>query len=378
MTVTTDSFIRPSNIARLAACPAAALMSAAYTNAYGKPQESPEASIGTKVHGYVADAVQMWRDLSVSSASPAQWGPIISDACNKATSDGIDRWSSWCIQATLEFYRDLISKHEIAPENALPEHALDMDSFGFQRQGTSDLVLVVPFELAIIVDLKAGFLDQGDAEDHDQMMVYALAAATTFKVKKIVTYLWQPRCEKGRRATAATYDSASLLRNADWTRSVIAAARLPTAELRPGYMQCNYCPALTRCLAAKEFTVNAQEALQFIGKPTDSDAWGELAAASKIADKFADDAKELVKDHLIKGGTATGWGLGSGRNIRSCSDTKEALHRLDAAGMRDLAIEAVKISVASLPSEAVDVIADLVVEKPSAPSLKAVKGRVAA
>ena len=123
--------------------------------------------------------------------------------------------------------------------------------------------------------------------------------------------------------------------------------------------------------------MNAQEALAMIGSPLDAGAWGELAAVAKIGEKFGSDAKDLVKDHIMKGGKATGWGLGSGRAIRTCTNTKEALRRLDLAGMRDLAVEAVKLSIASLPSEAVEVIVDLVHEHPSAPSLKAVKSKAA-
>lgn len=377
MTVTADAFIRPSNIARLAACPGAAQMSAAFVNLYGQPEESGEASIGTRVHAFAAMGVGLWRD-SDEHGGVIQWGEAIAMACNAAAKDGMDHWSVWCVQATLEFYRDLIAEHQIDPENVLPEHALDMDAFGFRRKGTSDLVLVVPFELVVIVDLKAGFLDQGDAEDHDQMMVYALAASATFQAKKIITYLWQPRVEKAKRATAAAHDASSLAANADWTRSIIDAARSPTAELRPGYEQCRYCPCLTRCPSAKEWIMNVLESVAALGAPMDPDAWGELAAAAKIAERLGKDAKEQVKEHLLKGGAATGWGLGSGRAIRSCTSPAEALRRLDAAGMGDLAREALGLSVASLPTEAVAVIADLVQEKPSAPSLKAIKSKAAA
>ena len=327
--------------------------------------------MGTQAHAFTASGIIGWK-------SGLSWGESIAGACNDATEAGVDSWTVWCIQRSLEFARDLIAKHEIEPDNVLVEHPLDMLDLGMEKPGTADLVLVIPFKMVVIVDWKFTFLDQGTAEDHDQLQAYGISGAATFKTKDVLVYLFAPRAEKNMRATGAKFDARALAKNAEWTRAVVAAARNPAAELTAGYDQCLYCRALTRCPTAQEFIVNAQEAIQYIGKPTDADAWGDLAAAAKIGEKFGGDAKDLVKDHILKGGTATGWGLGSGRTIRSCSDAKEALRRLDAAGMRDLAIEAVKISVASLPTEAVEVIADLVTEHPSSPSLKAVKVRAAA
>jgi hypothetical protein len=367
---TTSDFIRPSSLHAIALCPGRPTMEAAYINAYGEPESSTEASMGHKSHAFAAEGILNWREGQ-------EWGDAIAKACNEAAAAGLDHWTVWCIQSCLEFARDLIAQHQIEPVNVLVEHALEMGPMGMDRAGTADLVLVDPFKKVIVVDWKYCFLDQGDATDHDQLQCYAAAAAATFKVSDVLVYLYVPRAEKGRRATGAKFDAATLNTNAAWTRSVVSAATAPNPPLAPSYDACLYCRALTRCAAAKEMLMDTLEALAAIGSPTDSNAWGELAAAAKIGEKFGSDAKDLVKDHIMKGGTATGWGLGSGRTIRTCSDAKEALRRLDAAGMRDLAIEAVKISVANLPTEAVEVIADLVTEHPSSPSLKAVKSKAA-
>lgn len=367
---TAADFIRPSSLHAIAACPGRPTMEAAVVNAYGEPESSAEASMGHKAHAYTAEGILNWREGQ-------EWGDAIAKTCNEAAAAGLDHWTVWCIQACCEFARDLITTYGIERENVLVEHPLDMLDLGMDRPGTADLVLVVPFQRVIVCDWKYTYLDQGDASDHDQLQAYGNAGAATFNTKEVLVYLFQPRAEKPKRATGAKFDAEALAASAAWTRAVVARAKSTNPELAPSYDACLYCRALTRCAAAKEFIVNAQEALALIGQPSNPDAWGELAAAAKLAEKFGDDGKEQVKDHLLHGGAATGWGLGSGRAIRSCTHPADALRRLEEAGMGNLAREAMSLSVAKLPAEAVQVIADLVQEKPSAPSLKAIKGKAA-
>lgn len=368
---TAADFIRPSSLAAIAACAGRPAMEAAVVNAYGEPESSVEASMGHKAHAWAAEGILHWREGQ-------EWGDAIAKVCNEATAAGLDKWTVWCVQVCLEFARDLIAQHGIEREDVLVEHPLDMLTQGMERPGTADLVLVIPFKRVVVVDWKFTFLDQGDADEHDQLQAYGNAAAATFKTAEVLVYLFQPRAEKPKRATGAKFDAEALAANATWTRAVVARAKSPNPELAPSYDACLYCRALTRCAAAKEWIMNVLEAVAALGAPMDPDAWGELAAAAKIAEKMGDDAKEQVKEHLLKGGTATGWGLGSGRAIRSCASPAEALRRLDAAGLGDLAREALGMSVAKLPAEAVAIIADLVQEKPSAPSLKAIKSKGAA
>lgn len=367
---TAADYIRPSSLHAIAACPGRPTMEAAVVSAFGEHEGSAEASMGTKAHAAVAAGIDRW----VEGQSDAE---AASSSEQEAAAAGLDAWTSGCVRACVEFALALIHKNEIERDNVLIEHPLDMGPLGMDRIGTADLVLVVPHKRCIVVDWKFTFLDQGDATDHDQLQSYAVAAATTFRTNIVEVFLFAPREPRLRRATGATFSADALRANAAWTRAVVARANQPNPELAPSYDACLYCRALTRCAAAKEQIMNANEALSLIGSPTEPDDWGALASAAKIAEKFGDDAKEQVKSHLIGGGAATGWGLGSGRNIRSCTSPSDALRRLDAAGMGPLAMEAVSLSVAKLPPEAVEIIADLVQEKPSAPSLKATKARVA-
>lgn len=359
---TPADFIRPSSLAAIAACPGRPTMEAAIVNAFGEPESSPEASTGTIAHAEVAARIERWK-------AGEGWEAILGEV------DGVDKWTSWCIRGCLEFARDLISKHEIAPDNVLVEHPLDMAGVGMDKPGTADLVLVVPFQRVIVCDWKFSYLDQGDAADHDQLQAYGVAGAASFSTSEVLVYLFCPRAPKAKRASAARFDAHALKANAAWTRAVVAIASKPSPALSPSYNACLHCRALTRCAAAKEYIVQAHDALAMIGQPTDSNGWGDLASAAKIAEKFGDEAKDQVKDHLLKGGQATGWGLGSSRNIRSCTNTPEAMKRLEAQGMGALALQSITLKLGELPDEVVALIEDLVQEKPSSPSLKQIKSK---
>ncbi len=370
---TRDDYIRPSSLGEDSLCSGRATLQAIVEEAFGEVtadvKEAPEAAIGTKVHGWNAVGIQAWKD-------GAEWGDAIASACNQAQADGLDSWSVHCVQLCCEFARDLIAKHEIERENVLIEHRLDMsDLFGFQKGGTSDLILVVPFKLVIGVDWKAGFLDQGDADDHDQLQAYAAAAAATFQATEVLVYLYQPRAEKHRRATAATFSAQALAANRAWTQAVVRLARGPNPELTPGYQQCKNCKALTRCAAAQEWIVNALEAAALIGKPTDPDSWGELCNVAKTAEKFAERGIEEAKAYAKSGGEINGWCLKDSGSMTKI-DAKRAIQLAREAGTFDQLLEFAAFGAGA--AKVVPGIEEAVSSYSKSPSLKPTKSAVTA
>lgn len=363
-------YIRPSSLHAIAACPGRPLMEAAATAALGEQPDSPEASMGHKAHAFVALGILLWRD-SDEHGGKIQWGEAIAMACDQAAAAGLDPWTVRSIQFCLETARDMIAKHGVEAENVLVEHLLDMTSLGM-RGGTADLVLVVPFKLVIVADWKFTFIDQGDATEHDQLQAYATAAAETFQTPEVIVALVAPRADRANRITKAKFDADALRDNAAWTRAVVARAQGPDPELCPGYGACLYCRALTLCPAAKDYVMQAQEALATLGKPSTPAALGALADAAKLAEKFAESGKELVKAELIAGGTATGWKLGAPRATRAVVDVPAALTELEAAGITPAQLAeagALTIAVAKLPDAAEAAIAGRITEKLSTPSL---------
>ncbi|HYE07695.1 MAG TPA: DUF2800 domain-containing protein [Planctomycetota bacterium] len=362
---TIEDYLRPSAVTANSICAAAPAMQAAVVNAFGEEEAADEADVGTKIHHYVAEVIEIWRDHG-----DVEWGKVIASICNDAQRDGLDTWSVRCIQLCAEFARDLIAKHKVERENVLTEQRLNMEGAGFRRGGTADLVLILPFKRIIVVDWKAGFLDQGDADQHDQLGVYGASAAVTYLADDVIVYLFQPRAERERRATAGHYDAKKLRDTAAWSVAVNDRCRQPNPEVTPAYDACKHCKALHRCAPAKEWTVNVLEAIALIGKPTDPDAWGEAVAAAKIAEKAAGTTVDMAKAHLAGGGEITGWSLqGSGSTTKI--DAAQAIELARKGGFLDQLLP-----FASFKTEAakvLDGIAPAVSVVPKSPSLKPAK-----
>lgn len=367
-----EKFRRPSALSQLAACDGAPLMQAHVLTLDGEPPASDLADLGTDGHDRIAQAIEGWKLAQDTGEHGADWGDTIALACNEAAAAGVDAWTVRCIQSCLEFARDLIAKHGIEVDNVLTEHPLDMAALGFQRKGTADLVLVIPGELVIVIDWKLGFIDQGEADDHDQTQAYAAAAAETFNAKEVLVWLVQPRAPKEHRRTGATYDADTLRANRAWTVAVLNRSRSATPQLHAGYSQCVYCKALHRCPEAKRYIMDAQEALSTIGAPLDGPGFADLIDAAKLAEKFADTGKDMGKAHIMAGNHVPGWKLGTPRATRSVVDIPAALAELEAAGIKatDLAqADALSIKVSNLPDAAEAVIAARITEKLSSPPL---------
>ncbi len=378
---TAADFIRPSALHDIAACPGRPTMEAAFVNRYGEPESSPEASMGTRAHAFVTQGIEQWKLCQETGERGASWGDAIADACNAAQQDGLDAWTVRNIQFCLETARDLIAKYDIEVDNVLTEHRLGMEDQGMDG-GTADLLLVQPFKRVIGCDWKFTFMDQGEADEHDQLQSYASASAATFSVPEVIVYLVAPRADKPRRITAATFDAATLRANVAWTQAVVARASGPNPELVPRYAQCLYCRALATCPAARGYIMDANEALAVIGEPLDGTGYAGLIDAAKLAEKFAETGKEMGKAHLLAGNHVPGWKLGTPRATRSVVDVPAALAELEAAGIRavDLALaDALSIKVSNLPDAAEAVIVNRITDKLSSPPLTQDKStRVAA
>lgn len=363
-----DKYIRPSSLGPLSLCSGRAQMEARVVELDGEPVASEVADLGHAAHAHTAFFVECIKNGA--SKEDNERFMSLNIAFN-----ALDSWSQHCVRFCVTVAFDLVKKHGIELENILAEHSLDMASLGFAQNGTADLILIIPNDLVVVVDWKMGFVDQGDAADHEQIQAYAAAAAETFTAKRVIVVLVQPRAEKPNRITQASFDADALRANRAWTQSVINLARAENPLLTAGYEQCKFCRALPRCPEAKERIMNAKGALETLGKPLDDDGFGELADSAKLADKFAETGKDLAKDRLLAGGGVTGWKLGNPRAVRTVADVPAAIKKLEEAGLGSEAMEAVSMSAGKLSPVAVAVIESHITEKLSSPPLTQNKGR---
>lgn len=360
-----DRYIRPSSLQAISLCEGRPTMEAHVVALDGEPESTGVASLGNELHAYSQEAIEAVK-------AGTDWGTAIAETCNRATACDVDSWSVYCLQHALELVRDLVLKHGVDLENILTEHRLDMASLGFAQGGTADVVLVVPGVLVIVIDYKFGFIDQGTADEHDQLQAYAAAAAETFTAPDVIVALIQPRADKANRISLARFDADTLRANRTWTASVIRLARAADPQLNAGFTQCQHCRALHRCQEARRFMMQTKEALETIGPPMDADSRGELADAAKLAEKFTETGKAIAKTALQAGEKVTGWKLGTPRAMRSVADPGGAIEILTENGISvaDLAkMEALTFKVGALTPPALALIESHVTEKLSDPPL---------
>jgi hypothetical protein len=361
------------------------MMCAAVHSSIGEQPAAPEAAMGQDAHAVVgmtllfatrhdADADHP-RDAIEPLESSIQYAENIV-AMRYRNLNGYD-W--WCIAQCVSFAYSMIAKHGIEPCDVLVEQHMDGQHIGLDNGGTADLVLLVPFVRAIVIDWKLGYLEQDDAADHDQLSAYAMMAAHQYRLDRVDVWIFQPRQDRHRRQSGARYDAEALRSRYEWAMGVCCAANHPDARLSPGYPQCQHCDALIFCQAARGYIMRARDAVQLMGPPKDPHLLLEMAGARVVAQRFADEAKEYLRRLLMSGMEVPGLRLRSTGMSRSFSSASAVIQRAADNGHAAEAASATTISVGQL-REAVGpelfgkTYGDLVEETPKAKAITIVKG----
>lgn len=345
-----DPFIRPSALEAIALCPGRPTMEAAVLATFGKPPDADDAALGTLVHALGAALLN-------NEPEPPECAELNS-------------WDRYCAKIYVDFVRELAVARGIDADNILVEHHLDGAGLGMVNGGTADCVLVDPFKRAIVIDLKSGMNDQGEAADHDQLAAYAIMAANSFKVDVVEVHIFQPRAEESLRHSSAKYTTEEMTANITWIRDVTAAAREDDTDVNASFTACEHCKALPHCAEAKGFIMRTKEALALMGNPRDPDAWGETIAAGKLGGSLDEAVKDIAKPYLEGGGTATGFILQPGAMMTKI-DTMQAYQLADEAGMVPQLMEHATIKAEA--ARTLPIIAPAVSKVAKSPSIKAQK-----
>lgn len=321
-------YIRPSCLSRIAACPGSARLEEHVETTLGRQEADEVADLGTKAHAHGEFGIQL---LVKGAVRVRDIDTVIDELRDHMETVGdVDTWTRTCVLRYVKYVHALIVKHGVEPENVLVEHHLDGQDLGFPNGGTADAILIVPFKLAIVIDLKAGFLTQGDADQHDAIASYAIMAARTFSVKEVHVHLFQSRAvDEDQRASAAHFDAATLRATETWVRFTTAAAQDPGAPLHPSYNACRNCKALAYCTAAKEYVMDAMKAAAI---PPDPDTWGKFLSDAKLMERCAEKAVDAGKARLKAGEKVTGWEFGPATTIKVIDDAGECFRRVAKLG----------------------------------------------
>lgn len=187
--------------------------------------------------------------------------------------------------------------------------------------GTSDAVILKSDQI-IVVDFKYGMGERVDANENEQLMLYALGALHEFSwfadFKDVVMVIHQPRLN---HVSEYVVDVDHLLEFAARMKFAAKAALTPNTDFNPGKKQCRWCRAQATCPAVRSDIVEmvAADASDFddLGDalPVDTSPGYLAVAMDKVAliEGWCKAVRAEVERRLFEGEPVPGYKLVEGR-----------------------------------------------------------------
>ena len=317
--------LRPSSASRWIACPASAKLSLQVPY-----QESGEAAkIGTAIHALAETCFQLDSDPMKFVGQVVEGITMTEENCSFAMQHLI---AIWAIQDELGSVKveQKVSMYE------RPTHTL---------VGTADVIGYSPnTKKLIIADLKTG-RGYVDAEDNEQLKIYALGAIKSQALDATDIEFWiiQPHHGELRKHHMTRQELDK------WRFEVLAPAVENTISDNPAYnpseSACQWCPAKHICPAQKEQfdIVAAQPDITTMTKEDIKEVMLTLTPAqitalldkAPLVEKFIDAVREHATKQMEAGEVIPGWQLQPKRASRKWIDSNAARKALTDAGLTD-------------------------------------------
>lgn len=208
---------------------------------------------GTVAHGL---AEQLLKDLDFAYKLEEMIGTVVMQEGFEIeiTEDMVD--------AVKEYVHYVLNvKDELSGSVLYLEQRIELTEVDTDMFGTSDCILVVPFQTIHIFDFKYGQGKRVSAWENKQLLYYALGVMMQEDCTTFTVHICQPRVEDGFTSFSGTSDDIHVFEKE--LRMKAAEALSPTAPRIPGeWCKNTFCPArvgcsalsgITRDLVAKDF-----------------------------------------------------------------------------------------------------------------------------
>lgn len=247
------------------------------------------------------------------------------------------------VQKYLDAVRQCAKGGELLVEQRLEfsEYVGVADQFG-----TSDSVILLGDELQVH-DLKYGKGVRVDAEENEQLQLYALGALATFSIlgdfKRVRMFIHQPRLDHmsewdctveellafAERAKAAAYDAMNDLSNTS------KGCRPEQLTLNPGDKQCKWCKAKASCPALSgevsrivygdsSVLGNKHETAKPQSVPASASLLGTYMDRLELVEEWCKAIRAKVYTELDSGAEVPGWKMVQGRKGNRAWSDKDA------------------------------------------------------
>lgn len=255
------------------------------------------------------------------------------------------------------------------------ERRVDFSNWVPDGYGTCDCIIVGGNKL-VIVDFKYGKGVQVDAENNEQLLLYALGAYEIYKsfynIEVIEMNVAQPRINNYSTATISILD---LMFWGEHFRECAEKALSDNAELVPSNKACKFCKVKGFCVARAEKNIELAKMTEFNPNEIPKDKIAYYLEIGEDIEKWVKDLKAYALSLCLKGDEVEGLKAVAGRSTRVWTDSDLAYKTLVDKGVDEALIyEKVPLTLAKLEkalgkTEFNNLVGDLVAVKEGAPTL---------
>lgn len=238
----------------------------------------------------------------------------------------------YCVQQVEEILAQL-------PADAIvtDEYRIDLSDLGIDGGAEGcrvDLLAVVPGRYAVVVDYKFGEMWTDSPEWNWQMKGYAAGVMRSFGVPEVQAVILQPNIDEGNRRRAHTFDAAAIAEAETGIKSIVEAAKAPTAPLiRGDHCGDRFCCCRPVCPLWRDswLSVPQNTTVEAYMTTLPPDGRRKLYENLLAANKFTEIAIEAVKALAVAGKLEiAGYVVGDGKKQRWWESESSAREKLSA------------------------------------------------